>query len=197
MQQYLPSSPQLSSLGFSNPLSNFAAPRISNVTVSGSSFNRPSAHPTSDPFVSAKEARRRSTGNFGERDRDRNRTRPKMTPQAPRPDDSDEDIIPPTTAMKRTRYPSTSRGSDKVVFASFAFVSLSTTSPPRRLLFVGYENGLQIWDTTHLGEVQEVLNRRLSGAVVGCDVLPSPPPRLGSGSVVDAYVDRRPLIGIV
>lgn len=83
------------------------------------------------------------------------------------------------------------------MFASFAFVSLSTTSPPRRLLFVGYENGLQIWDTTHLGEVQEVLNRRLSGAVVGCDVLPSPPPRLGSGSVVDAYVDRRPLIGIV
>ena len=147
--------------------------------------------------MSAKEARRRSTGNFGERDKEKNRTRQKMTPQAPKADDSEEeDILPQTSALRRTRYPSTSGGKDKIVFASFGSLSLSPAALPRRLLFIGYENGLQIWDTTHVGEVQEVLNRRLSGAVIGCDVLPAPRPSYGSEEV-DTYTDRRPLIGIV
>lgn len=95
-------------------------------------------------------------------------------------------------------YPATAVGSDKVVFASFAALSYpSPSSTPRRLLFVGYENGLQIWDTTHLGEVREVLNRRISGAVVGCSVLPAPRTRIGRGSINDDFSPMRPLVGIV
>ncbi|KAI5120806.1 hypothetical protein M0805_002433 [Coniferiporia weirii] len=193
VQSLLPASPQLPSFGFSNPLTNFAAPRITNVTVNGSSFNNPILQTSTDPFVSAKEARRRSTGNFAEA-RDRDRARLKMTPHAPKLSDSDEDTMPPSAAPKHTRYPTSIVGSDKVVFASFAFLSFpSSPSSPRRLLFIGYENGLQIWDTTHLGEVREILNRRISGAVVACIVLPVPRP----GLTKDLYKDKRPLIGII
>lgn len=108
-----------------------------------------------------------------------------------------EDAMPPPTVAKHTRYPTSSANGDKVVFASFATLFYpSPSSSPRRLLVVGYENGLQIWDTTHLGEVREVLNRRISGAVAGCSVLPAPKPAR-SGSVRDVFASLRPLLGIV
>lgn len=176
------------------------------MTVSGSGFNRPTPTPrsTTDPFVSAKEERRRSTGTFVDRDKDkdRDRARLRMTPHITKVDDSDEeDNLPLSAAAKRTRYPSMTSGHDKVVFASFSTLLSAAPSPSsslvRRLLFIGYENGLQIWDTTQLGEVQEILNRRLSGAVVGCSVLPPPRPAMNITHVSDSYADRRPLVGIL
>lgn len=148
--------------------------------------------------MNANDARRRSTGSSAEV-KDRERARVKMTPHVPKPDNSDdEDSIPSISGMKQTRYPTSSTGNDKVVFASFATMSFSAASAsPRRLLFIGYENGLQIWDTTHLGEVREILNRRISGAVVGCSILPVPRPVVGSGSVKDDFANKRPLIGIM
>lgn len=194
VQAFLPTSPQL---GFTNPLSNFAAPRISNVTVSGSSFHYPTSRPSTDPFVNAKEARRRSTGTSGET-KDRDRARLRMTPHASKSSESDEDAMPPSTISEHTRYPTTSGGKDKVVFASFATLAYpSPSSPPRRLLFVGYENGLQIWDTTHLSEVRELLNRRMPGAVAACSILPTPRLPLRQDSVRDVYAPLRPLLGIV
>ncbi|OCB89007.1 hypothetical protein A7U60_g3814 [Sanghuangporus baumii] len=195
VQALLPTSPQL---GFTSPFANFAAPRISNVTVSGSSFHYPTSRPSTGPFVNAKETRRRSTGNSGE-SRDRDRARLRMTPHSSKSSESDEeDDMPPPSVAKHTRYPTSSVGSDKVIFASFAALAFpSPSSPARRLLFVGYENGLQIWDTTHLGEVREVLNRRLSGAVVGCSVLPTPRSSSHRGSVEDRFAQLRPLLGIV
>ena len=114
VQSILPSSPHLPSIGgFSNPLANFAAPRISNVTVSGSGFNHPTSHPAIDPYTGTKEARRRSTGNFGD-NRDRDRTRLRMTQATSRSSESDEEdpmIMPTSTAtMKHIRYPSSSSG---------------------------------------------------------------------------------------
>lgn len=203
VQAILPSSPHLPSIGgFSNPLANFAAPRISNVTVSGSSFNHPTSQPAAaDPFSGAKEARRRSTGNFGDtRDRDRARLRMTQAPSRSSESDEEDPVIMPTSAttMKHIGYPSSNSGSkDKVVFSSFAVLEATALSAFRRLLFVGYENGLQIWDISHLGEVREILNRRMSGAVVGCSVLPAPRIKARHPSLADEFAKQRPLIGIV
>lgn len=197
VQTLLPTSPQLPSLGFSNPLANFAAPRITNVTVSGSSFSNQPTRLATDPFMSPREARRRSTGTSYAESRDRDRIHLNMTPN--RGNESDEeDPVRSGAVARHTRYPSTAISSDKVVFASFATLAgPSSTSPPRRLLFIGYENGLQIWETTHLGEVQELLNRRISGAVVECQLFPAPIPPVGRGVVADLFEHRRPLVGIM
>ena len=61
----------------------------------------------------------------------------------------------------------------------------------RRLLFLGYSTGLQIWDCTNLGSVTEILN--LSGSdwerVKFAGVLPAP-----SFSKFDPFASQRPLI---
>lgn len=200
VQTLLPTSPQLPSLGFSNPLTNFAGPRITNVTVSGSSFNnqplRAAAATTPDTFVSPRETRRRSTGTTYTDVRERDLARLNMTPS--RGTESDEEMRGVAMARHSMRYPSAAVGGDKIVFASFAMLEGVASAPhPTRLLFIGYENGLQIWETTHLGEVREVLNRRLAGAVVGCHLLPAPVPSTGRGIVADAFESRRPLVGIM
>lgn len=82
----------------------------------------------------------------------------------------------------------------------------------RRLLFVGYTSGLQIWDCTNLESVHEVLN--LSGSISSTSSKPrsTSQPGFGQGwgrvryaAVLptpssrdeDEFVDRRPLIGVV
>ena len=62
----------------------------------------------------------------------------------------------------------------------------------RRLLFLGYSIGLQIWDCTNLGSVSEILNLSSPewGHITFAGVLPAPPP-----SEVDPFVSQRPLIG--
>lgn len=64
----------------------------------------------------------------------------------------------------------------------------------RRLLFLGYKTGLQIWDCTNLGSVTEVLNltHPTWGAVESAAILP-PPPRAQN----DAFRELRPLLGIM
>jgi hypothetical protein len=63
----------------------------------------------------------------------------------------------------------------------------------RRLLFLGYSMGLQIWDCTSLGSVSEILNLSDSdwGRVTFAGVLPAP-----SLSKVDPFASQRPLIGV-
>lgn len=120
-----------------------------------------------------------------------------MTPQSVRFDESEEeDVSPIIGTIRRVKYPSSAPVEhDKIAFASFASLSMPGQSvTPRRLLFIGYENGLQIWDATHLGEVQEILNRKIAGAVVACHVLPSP--QISPKGEQDQFADQRPLIGI-
>ncbi|EIM81795.1 uncharacterized protein STEHIDRAFT_161154 [Stereum hirsutum FP-91666 SS1] len=75
----------------------------------------------------------------------------------------------------------------------------------RRLLFVGCTTSLHIWDCTNLEHVYEVLNlsesnssqsRTSWGRVRFAVVLPTPAGRTGS-EVEDAFVEKRPLIGVV
>jgi len=62
----------------------------------------------------------------------------------------------------------------------------------KRLLFLGYSTGLQIWDCTNLGSVVEILNPSRSdwGQVTFAGVLPPPP------STLDLFTFKRSLIGI-
>ena len=221
VQALLPTSPSLKTAGFGNSLSSFAAPRISNVTVSGLSFTNPGNTISSPTSASngGRDARRRSTGTqyiqstnsgpsygYGPGARARDQARLCMTPQAPRSNDSDDDsssyMSHPYSAQHTqvTQYPSTTAAHDKVVFAAFGEVSLPSLSADSRqrqqLLMIGYENGLQIWNISNLGNVTEVVNRRFSGAVVGCSVLPEPRLNIRRGKV-DKHKSERPLIGIL
>lgn len=148
----------------------------------------------SDPFVSSKGQRRRSTGMYADRDR----SRLQMTHATSNFDESDDDNeVPPLNPMRQHGRPPKSFGTqDKIEFARFFNLCDNTSLIPRRLLLIGYENGIQIWDTTNLGEVKEVLNRRIAGPVVFCGMLPTPrnPP---SSYARDDYAERRPLIGIM
>lgn len=59
---------------------------------------------------------------------------------------------------------------------------------------VGYETGVQVWDTTNLDRVHEVLNLRMAGAVVGGGALPTPAATSGTS---DMFSEKRPLMGMV
>ncbi|KLO09334.1 hypothetical protein SCHPADRAFT_907840 [Schizopora paradoxa] len=188
VQSYLPTSPQLPTFGLSNlSLASFSAPGISNVTVNASGFNRPPRN-MSDSFVSAKEARRRSTGMYADRER------LQMTSATPIYASDEDEMSPSTPARPRVFTSVSPQGRDKIEFASFHSLLVGTTS--RRLLLIGFENGLQIWDTTNLGEVQEILNRRIPGAVTYCGILPTPRIHPSNPSQ-DSFSGIRPLIGIV
>lgn len=65
----------------------------------------------------------------------------------------------------------------------------------RRLLFLGYRSGLQVWDCTNLGSVCEIVN--ISGGdawgqVTFAGVLPDPNPRVDK-----SLASKRPLIGVM
>ncbi|KAJ3553080.1 hypothetical protein NM688_g3809 [Phlebia brevispora] len=104
----------------------------------------------------------------------------------------DEDFPPSETQRPSlTTYPGTITG-EEIVCATFGELRDGDTS--RRLVMLGYQSGLQIWDCTNLGSVTEVLN--LSGSAWGrvevIEVLSNP--RSGN---TDEFRAKRPLIGFL
>ena len=71
-------------------------------------------------------------------------------------------------------------------------VRVLTTRLYRRVLFLGYPSGFQMWDCTDLATVSEVLNLsgRSWGYVNFAGVLPSP-------LADDGFTSLRPLIGVM
>ncbi|KDQ51941.1 hypothetical protein JAAARDRAFT_40559 [Jaapia argillacea MUCL 33604] len=90
-----------------------------------------------------------------------------------------------------TSYPSINTD-DEIIWARWD--SLSDGGMSRRILFVGYRAGFQIWDCTSLGSISEFLNLSDAqwGQVTFASVLPSP-----TASHADRFADDRPLVGIV
>ena len=85
---------------------------------------------------------------------------------------------------------------DTVTFANFSSLGLPGREDSQ-LLLVGYRTGLQIWDTTNLGEVKELVNVRDIGTVLMADVLPHPAESTNDGFISDEFIAERPLIGVV
>ena len=106
------------------------------------------------------------------------------------------DVIP-TAPVRRasssnTSYPGVTDG-DPIRWSRWD--ELRDTNSPllvRRLLFLGYSKGLQIWDCTTLGVVEEMLNLSDWGCVTFAGVLCAP-----SQSKLDPFASQRPLIGVV
>ncbi|KAL6303055.1 hypothetical protein BKA93DRAFT_917639 [Sparassis latifolia] len=96
-----------------------------------------------------------------------------------------------------TRYPGLAPDetrAEEVLWAGWDSLVEDDAEKPRRLLILGYPSGLQIWDSTDLGAVSELLNlSRDWGAVVYAGVLPNP--RLSSKD--DPMREKRPLLGVV
>lgn len=92
-----------------------------------------------------------------------------------------------------TSYPGANNG-DAILWSRWD--QLRDGTGTRRLLFLGYSTGLQVWDCTKLGSVVEIFN--LAGAgwgrVTFAGILPSPTPTTLRG---DPFVEQRPLIGLV
>ncbi|EMD31859.1 hypothetical protein CERSUDRAFT_119431 [Gelatoporia subvermispora B] len=89
-----------------------------------------------------------------------------------------------------SRYPA-EKPPEQVVWARWDTLELSGCS--KRLLFLGFRTGLQLWDCTNLGSVTELLN--LSGDWAGAtmaSVLPRP-----RSPENDAFGEMRPLIGVL
>jgi hypothetical protein len=97
-------------------------------------------------------------------------------------------------SSSNTSYPGVTDG-DPIRWSRWD--ELRDTNSPllvRRLSFLGYSMGLQIWDCTSLGAVEEILN--LSGSDWRCVTFAgvlSPLPQ----SKVDPFASQRPLIGVV
>ena len=107
--------------------------------------------------------------------------------------DEEEVVVDPARgALSNTSYPGVADG-DPVLWSRWDQL-LDKNKLARRLLFLGYSMGLQIWDCTNLGAVSEILNLSKSdwGPVDFAGVLHPPPP-----SEVDPFVSQRPLIGMV
>jgi len=85
---------------------------------------------------------------------------------------------------------------DTVTFANFSSLGLPGNETSQ-LLFVGYPTGLQIWDTTNLGEVKELVNVRDIGTILMADILPYQSESTSEHTVPDGFAAERPLIGIV
>lgn len=112
-----------------------------------------------------------------------------MTPHPLGYDDSDDEEVRLSPVQStRIRYPSTTIQPERILFSTF--FSLAS----RQLLMVGYESGVQLWDTTNLDRVHEVLNLRMAGAVVSGGALPTPPAMIGK---TDVFAEKRPLLGMV
>lgn len=87
--------------------------------------------------------------------------------------------------------PDLSKSSDVYLVHTDAERSLSH----RRLLFLGYQSGLQVWDCTNLGSVCEVMNVSREdgwGRVSLARVLPAPIAKNDKDLAC-----KRPLIGVV
>ena len=154
------------------------------MTATGSSFIRPQARSTPIP---PKDTRRHSTGYHVERKKDLERL--KMTPNPTGYDNSEhEDVNLSPLATTHIRYPSTSTQRERIIFSSFFHVA------SRHCLMIGYETGAQLWDTTNLDRVHEVLNLRMTGTVVNGGPLPTPPAISGK---TDLFIEKRPLLGMV
>lgn len=106
---------------------------------------------------------------------------------------SDEDetaFAPPIVRrpLSATSYPGVGEG-DMILWSRWDELRVEATHS-KRLLFLGYSSGLQIWDCTCLGSVSEILNISGSnlGRIVFAGVLPSS--TLGAD-----LISQRPLIG--
>ncbi|KIJ59762.1 hypothetical protein HYDPIDRAFT_177705 [Hydnomerulius pinastri MD-312] len=102
----------------------------------------------------------------------------------------DEDASPENPRL--TAYPTVGEG-DAILWSRWDTIA-QLNSKPRRVLFLGYSTGFQMWDCTDLASVSEVLN--LSGPswahVTFVGVLASPP--LADDGQLNSL---RPLIGVI
>ncbi|KAF9237016.1 hypothetical protein BU15DRAFT_88909 [Melanogaster broomeanus] len=102
----------------------------------------------------------------------------------------DEDVAPENPRL--TAYPTVGEG-DSILWSRWDSLA-QLNSKPRRVLFLGYSSGIQMWDCTNLASVSEVLN--LSGPSWGrvtfAGVLPPPSPA-DDGQLINL----RPLIGLI
>jgi hypothetical protein len=100
-----------------------------------------------------------------------------------------------------TSYPVVSTdgpgGGDPILWSRWD--QLSASPIPKRLLFLGYTRGLQIWDCTNLEAVVEVLNLSAAalnwGRVLFAGVLTAP--SLSYSHKFDLFAGQRPLIGVM
>ncbi|KAG0698946.1 hypothetical protein DFH29DRAFT_1016474 [Suillus ampliporus] len=104
----------------------------------------------------------------------------------------DEDSETTFSDQPLTTYPTAAEG-DSIMWSRWDTLIENNVSSSRRILFLGYTAGLQIWDCTILGSVSEILNLTdyPFGSVTFASVLATPHSRQRDS---DSY---RPLIGIV
>ncbi|KAI0786532.1 hypothetical protein C8Q75DRAFT_278928 [Abortiporus biennis] len=103
----------------------------------------------------------------------------------------DEELIdtsPPVSPPLRN----TTETTEEIIWAGWDELVIGSADAVRRLLLVGYNTGLNIWDCTDLASVTELLNLSGSqwGAVHQAGILPTP-------SEDDELESIRPLVGIV
>jgi hypothetical protein len=113
-------------------------------------------------------------------------------------DEEDGGVLAPAAAKNRTSshtsYPGVADG-DLMLWSKWdESRDHGDSSLARRLLFLGYSMGLQIWDCSSLGSVSEILNLSGSdwGRIVFAGVLHAP-----SLSKVDPFMSQRLLMGMV
>ncbi|KAI0059285.1 hypothetical protein BV25DRAFT_1961843 [Artomyces pyxidatus] len=96
------------------------------------------------------------------------------------------------TRPSLARYPGSDEG-ERITWAKWANVSAAAQRRERRLLFLGYISGLQIWDCTNLDSIVELLNLPNPdwGRIWSADVLPTP------SSSDDQFARARPLVGAI
>ena len=109
-------------------------------------------------------------------------------------DEEDENIAGPPEMSRRTlsatSYPGVGDG-DMILWSRWDELREDFTHS-RRLLFLGYSSGLQIWDCTNLGSVSEILN--ISGSHIGRLVFAGVLP-VSRSLNADSFMSQRPLIG--
>ena len=171
VQSFISSPPRFPSPANISLLS-VSAPKVTSVTASGSNADRQPDGPDNDDAIHTL----RITGASHEHR---------------------ESIGSPSRPNRHASYASQMRNDpDTVTFTNFSSLGLPGHGASQ-LLFVGYRTGLQIWDTSNLGEVKELVNVRDIGTVLMADILPPPAESASAGCAPDDFVAERPLIGIV
>lgn len=107
-------------------------------------------------------------------------------------EDENESAVSIERRTLSTTYPGVGEG-DMILWSKWDQLRVDFIHS-RRLLFLGYSSGLQIWDCTNLGSVSEVLNMSDSdlGRIEFAGVLAASP-SFGT----DSFISQRPLIGIM
>ncbi|KAF8838160.1 hypothetical protein BDN67DRAFT_991441 [Paxillus ammoniavirescens] len=104
---------------------------------------------------------------------------------------SEDEDVPPDN-LRLTAYPTVGEG-DTILWSRWDTLT-QRNSKPRRVLFLGYSSGFQMWDCTNLASISEILN--LSGPSLEhatfAGVLPPPPV-----ADDDQLISLRPLIGTI